>query len=233
MPPARVRSISAPAAALRSIEELHARRMRAPAPDDPPDDAARRDHRHVGLHAVGRCRDRWSSSACPGSGCRRSPPPRWSAGRRCVCSSSSSCSRSVRAASARCSCSRTSSSATCFLQRLVLRPHAAQRRRSCPRSPARRARRRRWPRCTRANTPNVTACSTGTPDFDCTCAEISISWLMTRRTGERRCGGECLASFAASSYQLPASLHATEPASAPENAGQLPKAGSWKRVAGS
>ena len=106
-------------------EQLHARRVRRRRPDDAADEPGRRDHRHVGLDAVSRAaadghrphaRIRVAgdhSAASVGSGV-------------VVCRSSSSCSRADRAASARCSCSRTSSSATCLLQRLVLRPHAAQ-----------------------------------------------------------------------------------------------------------
>ena len=52
-PCARERSMIAPAAALRSIEQLHLRRARA-RHDDPADDAGRRDHRHVGPQAVAR-----------------------------------------------------------------------------------------------------------------------------------------------------------------------------------
>ena len=54
IPPARVRSLTAPAAALRSMMSCTRERVRGHRADDAPDHALRRDHRHVGLDAVGR-----------------------------------------------------------------------------------------------------------------------------------------------------------------------------------
>ncbi len=171
MPPARVRSVTAPAAALRSMSSCTRAACAAGRPTIRPTTPAGAitamfvstpsalPRSMVTVRMPGFGLPAMTSAASVGSAVL-------------AFRSSSAWSCSDRRASARCSCSRTSSAATWLLQRLVLRPRAAQRDVVAPRTSVRRAARSRSPPWTRANSPNVTASSIGTPDFDCTCAEI-------------------------------------------------------------
>ena len=138
-------------------EQLHARRMPRRRPDHAPDDARRRDHRHVGQHAVG-------AAAIDGHRAHigvRIPADHLGRERRTASPATSGPSAPAasadRAASACSACSWTSRSATCAAQRLVLGPHAAQRHVVRPDAARAADQRRTPPRSTRENTSKVTS----------------------------------------------------------------------------
>src|SRR5688500_556780 len=80
------------------------------------------------------------------------------------------------------------------------------------------------PPCTRENAPNVTACSTGTPDFDWTCTEIRKMCAMVTTNSRTPVRRRISSTLPASRSPLPAS----EP-SAPPSSWKL-EAGSWKLI---
>ena len=174
-PCARDRSISAPAAALRSMSSctFAARGARH---DDAADDAGRRDHRHVGPHAVARALvdrhrpeiragaagddlgRRSSAAAC----CRRSSSSCCSAARPLRRARAPAAARPAAAASSRFSCSFSCAD---LLQGDVVRSTRRGRRRR------RRRRRRAAPRRTRRRSPPRAPARRASSS---TCAEIRM-----------------------------------------------------------
>ena len=173
--PARVRSISAPAAALRSISSCTRAACAAGRPITRPTMPA------GAITAMSAC----TPSPLPrsivtrpdaGIGVARDDFGRERRERRArlrdpAAPAAAPCARPARAAPAAGPPGRRPGS----LQRLVLRSRAPQRDVVAPDVPPDVHDAPPAPRCTRENSPNVTASSTGTPDRDCTCAEIRTS----------------------------------------------------------